>query len=49
MKLIQDTVTEKLRRLKRVRLTQECAKLQPTSEKIETEERLQGEAEWPEY
>jgi metal-responsive CopG/Arc/MetJ family transcriptional regulator len=48
-KLIQDAVEEKLRRFRRLRLAQECAKLQPESEKAEAEELLAGEAEWPEY
>lgn len=48
-KLIQDAVAEKLQRLRRVRLAQECAKLQPLVEKAEAEELFQGEAEWPEY
>lgn len=48
-KLIQDAVSEKLRRLRRVRLAQECAKLQPLSERAAAEEFFQGEAEWPEY
>lgn len=48
-KLIQDAVAEKLQRLRRVRLAQECAKLQPSSEQAEAEEILRGEAEWPEY
>jgi len=48
-KLIQDAVSEKLQRLRRVRLAQECAKLQPAVEKTAAEEFFQGEAEWPEY
>jgi Arc/MetJ-type ribon-helix-helix transcriptional regulator len=48
-KLIQDAVAEKLQRLRRVRLAQECAKLQPSAEQAAAEERFQGEAEWPEY
>lgn len=48
-KLIQDAVAEKLQRLRRVRLAQECAKLQPSAEKAAAEELFQGEAEWPEY
>ena len=48
-KLIQDAVSEKLRRLQRVRLAQECAKLQPSSERAAAEELFQGEPEWPEY
>jgi Arc/MetJ-type ribon-helix-helix transcriptional regulator len=48
-KLIQDAVAEKLQRLRRVRLAQECAKLQPLAERAAAEERFHGEAEWPEY
>lgn len=48
-KLIQDAVAEKLQRLRRVRLAQECAKLDPVTERAAAEERFQGEAEWPEY
>jgi Arc/MetJ-type ribon-helix-helix transcriptional regulator len=48
-KLIQDAVAEKLQRLRRVRLAQECAKLQPAAEQAMAEEFSPGEAEWPEY
>ena len=48
-KLIQDAVTDKLRRLGAVRLAQECAKLQSRKERAAAEERFDGEAEWPEY
>ncbi len=48
-KLIQDAVAEKLQRLRKVRLAQECAKLQPLAEQAAAEERFRGEAEWPEY
>jgi Arc/MetJ-type ribon-helix-helix transcriptional regulator len=48
-KLIQDAVAEKLQRLRRIRLAQECAKLQPAAERTAAEEHFQGEAEWPEY
>lgn len=48
-KLIQDAVVEKLNRLRRVRLAEECAKLQPSSERAAAEEHFAGEAEWPEY
>jgi Arc/MetJ-type ribon-helix-helix transcriptional regulator len=47
-KLIQDAVSEKLQRLRRVRLAEECAKLQPSSERAVAEELFQDEAEWPE-
>jgi Arc/MetJ-type ribon-helix-helix transcriptional regulator len=48
-KLIHDAVAEKLQRLRRVRLAQEDAKLQPRVEQAAAEEFLRGEAEWPEY
>lgn len=48
-KLIQDAVGEKLRRLRRVRLARECAKLQRQDEQAGAEEFLTSEAEWPEY
>lgn len=48
-KLIQDAVAEKLRRMRRTRLAQECAKLQRPAEQAAAEEFFHGEAEWPEY
>lgn len=48
-KLIQDAVREKLARLKRVRLAQECAKLERNTERSEAESFLAGEPAWPEY
>ena len=48
-RLIQDEVREKLLRLKRVRLVQECAKLDPNAERVEADQRLSGEPTWPEY
>ncbi len=48
-KLIQDAVEEKLQRIQRVRLSQECAKLDRTTEQAEAEEVFSGEAEWPAY
>jgi Arc/MetJ-type ribon-helix-helix transcriptional regulator len=48
-KLIQDAVAEKLLRLRRIRLAQECAKLQPLAERAAAEEHFRDEAEWPEY
>jgi Arc/MetJ-type ribon-helix-helix transcriptional regulator len=48
-KLIQDAVNEKVQRLQRVRLAQECAKLDRSAEQAAAEERFRGEAEWPEY
>lgn len=47
---IQAAVEEKLERLKRGRLAQECAKLDPAFEKALAEEGLsEGLSEWPEY
>ena len=47
---IQEAVAEKLARLERSRLAQECAKLDPVFEKALAEEGLSGDlAEWPEY
>jgi metal-responsive CopG/Arc/MetJ family transcriptional regulator len=47
---IQEAVSEKLMHLKKTRLTEECAKLNPTSEKELAEEGLAGDVtEWPEY
>jgi len=39
---IQEAVSEKLRRMKRSRLSRECAKLQPTFEKAMAEEGMKG-------
>jgi metal-responsive CopG/Arc/MetJ family transcriptional regulator len=47
---IEEAVAEKLARLERSRLAQECAKLDPAFEKALAEEGLsQDLAEWPEY
>ena len=47
---IQEAVAEKLARLERRRLAQECAKLDPVFEKALAEEGLSEDlAEWPEY
>jgi metal-responsive CopG/Arc/MetJ family transcriptional regulator len=47
---IEEAVTEKLARLERSRLAQECAKLDPAFEKALAEEGLAGDlVEWPEY
>lgn len=49
-KAIEEAVAEKLARLERSRLAQECAKLDPAFEKALAEEGLSEElAEWPEY
>ena len=47
---IEEAVAEKLARLEKSRLAQECAKLDPTFEKTLAEEGLSEDlAEWPEY
>ena len=47
---VQEAVEEKLSRLERRRLVEECAKLDPAVEQSLAEEGLAAEAsEWPEY
>lgn len=47
---IQEAVQEKLARLERNRLAEECAKLDPSFEKALADEGLSGELDvWPEY
>jgi metal-responsive CopG/Arc/MetJ family transcriptional regulator len=47
---IEEAVAEKLSRLDKSRLAQECGKLDPTFEKALAEEGLSEDlAEWPEY
>ena len=47
---IQEAVSEKLQRMKRTRLAEECAKLEPSSEKELAEEGIAEDMkEWPEY
>ena len=48
-RLIQDAVGEKLQRMRRVRLAQECAKLDKAAEQRAAEEFLPSEVPWPEY
>jgi Arc/MetJ-type ribon-helix-helix transcriptional regulator len=49
-KLIQDAITEKLEKIDRRRLAQECAKLDPLHEQALAEEGMTFQAsEWPEY
>jgi Arc/MetJ-type ribon-helix-helix transcriptional regulator len=48
-RLIQDALGEKLRRIRRVRLAQECAKLDKAAEQSAAEDYLPSEAQWPEY
>jgi metal-responsive CopG/Arc/MetJ family transcriptional regulator len=47
---IQVSVMEKIARLRRSRLAEECAKLDPKVEKAMAEEGMEGElSRWPEY
>ena len=47
---IQEAIEEKLSRLKRTRLAEECAKLDPSAEQAMAEEGLSQElGQWPEY
>ena len=47
---VQAAVREKIARLKRRRLAEECAKMDPQYEKKMAEEGMAGElAQWPEY
>ena len=47
---IQDAVSEKLARMKRTRLSMECAKLDPVFEKAMAEEGIAEDvSQWPEY
>jgi Arc/MetJ-type ribon-helix-helix transcriptional regulator len=47
---IQEAIAEKLMRLEKIRLSQECAKLDPVFEKSLAEEGLSSELdEWPPY
>jgi metal-responsive CopG/Arc/MetJ family transcriptional regulator len=49
-KAIQEAIADKLQRLERTRLAQECAKLDPVYEQNLAEEGLATEMdEWPEY
>jgi metal-responsive CopG/Arc/MetJ family transcriptional regulator len=49
-KAIQQAVTEKLMRIEKSRLAQECAKLDPDFEQSLAEESFSSELEeWPEY
>lgn len=49
-KAIQEAVAEKLRRIEKRRLAQECAKLDPEFEQSLAEEGFTSELEeWPEY
>ena len=47
---IQEAVKEKLNKMKKSRLAEECSKLDPSFEKSVAEEGLSGDlSEWPEY
>ena len=46
---IEDALHERLARLQRSRLTQECAKLDRSQEQALANEGYVGEGEWPEY
>ncbi len=47
---IQEAVSEKLQRMKRTRLAEECAKLEPSYERELAEEGIaEDKKEWPEY
>lgn len=47
---IQEAVKDKLARMRRTRLAQECAKLDPTFEKAMADEGLTEDlSQWPEY
>ena len=47
---IQEAVEEKLQRIKHVRLSRECSKLDPSFEKAMAEEGMTEDMnEWPEY
>ena len=49
-KAIQEAVEEKLKRIEKTRLSQECAKLDPKYEQTLAEEGFSKELEeWPEY
>jgi metal-responsive CopG/Arc/MetJ family transcriptional regulator len=47
---IETAIAEKLARLSRTRLSEECAKLDPLEEQAMADEGLEGpDGEWPEY
>ena len=47
--LIQQAIQERLARVNRTRLAQECAKLKPEAEQAESENWMVAETSWPEY
>jgi Arc/MetJ-type ribon-helix-helix transcriptional regulator len=48
-KLLQDALHEKLQRIGRSRLAEECAKLTATEEQALANESLRSDVQWPEY
>ena len=48
-KAIENALQERIARLRRSRLAQECAKLNPVEEQALANEGYAGEGEWPEY
>jgi Arc/MetJ-type ribon-helix-helix transcriptional regulator len=48
-KLLQDALHEKLQRLDRSRLAEECSKLISAEEQAFANEHLRADAAWPEY
>ncbi|HUO82979.1 MAG TPA: ribbon-helix-helix domain-containing protein [Gammaproteobacteria bacterium] len=46
---IESALAEKLARLTRVRLAEECAKLDPAEERLLADEGLASDESWPEY
>jgi len=48
-RLLQDALHEKLQRLDRSRLAEECAKLSPAEERSLANEEFRAEAKWSEY
>jgi Arc/MetJ-type ribon-helix-helix transcriptional regulator len=48
-KAIEDAVRERIARIHRSRLAQECSKLDKAEEQALADEGYAGESEWPEY
>jgi Arc/MetJ-type ribon-helix-helix transcriptional regulator len=47
--LIQEAIHDRLARLSRTRLAEECAKLDPEAERADAESWLAAESSWPGY
>jgi Arc/MetJ-type ribon-helix-helix transcriptional regulator len=47
--LIQEAVHQRLARMKRTRLAEQCAKLDPDAERADAESWLVAESAWPGY